>query len=82
VESEHMDFRVQNQNRSSFVPHHPPEVATIGKSTRKYQTDLARQREKRWEGHTAVSGLSLLWYLEVNGRARGREKQKKHGKQG
>jgi len=30
VESEHMDFRVQNQNRSSLVPHHPSEVATIG----------------------------------------------------
>jgi len=26
-----MDFWVQNQNRSSLVPHHPPEVTTIGK---------------------------------------------------
>jgi len=28
-------FWVQNENRSSVVPHHPPEVATIGKNTRK-----------------------------------------------
>jgi len=27
-----MDFWLQNQNRSSLVSHHPPEVATIGKN--------------------------------------------------